>query len=296
MKAVCIVILGLLSAVEFSAAEDKNAVITKDADGNILSLKDKRTLKEILPTSEYDCVELKLSGKGIKFDGEKLEIADLKQRLEEYASLSTMAEESVFVEIAATPGTPMKMLEDILELASTIKPPVHPVYSPELRAEVMMKNYLKTPEGQSMQFRQQNRETLKSFGEALKSSESATLYSLKSKPTKDAKEPNFHNYPILGEMRIENKETFGGLKKLLIAEAAPARREVTQCFEPRHGLILHNTDGTSIGLLICFECSQVKDWGLPDELSKALGSFNSVLRSELNKHLDAQEIPREQAN
>jgi hypothetical protein len=87
-----------------------------------------------------------------------------------------------------------------------------------------------------------------------------------------------------------------GLKKLLIVSAKPAIKEVIACFEPRHGLILHNADGTSIEFLICFQCYQVKDWGLSEDLGKALGSFSSTLRPQLNKLLDAQGIPREQVD
>jgi hypothetical protein len=77
-------------------------------------------------------------------------------------------------------------------------------------------------------------------------------------PKQDTRE-RFHNYPVLGRTEIKDlmrkrellKALYGGVKKI--------RGGISDCFEPRHGIIA-NRGTNSVELVICFECEQIAEY------------------------------------
>jgi hypothetical protein len=74
------------------------------------------------------------------------------------------------------------------------------------------------------------------------------------------KRERFHDYPVLGSLRITNATQKSELLAALYKGVMDSDGSVASCFDPRHGI--KATTGTNwIDLVICFECSYMKEYG-----------------------------------
>src|SRR5260370_6536987 len=74
------------------------------------------------------------------------------------------------------------------------------------------------------------------------------------------KRERFHDYPVLGSLRITNPKQRSELLAALYKGVMDSDGSVASCFNPRHGI--KATAGTNwIELVICFECSYMKGYG-----------------------------------
>src|SRR5438034_1390843 len=98
----------------------------------------------------------------------------------------------------------------------------------------------------------------------LDSSQDFVLLSINPNPPEspddvDSKE-KFHEYPILGRVEIKDPKQKSELLALLYKGVRKSRGGTPGCFEPRHGI--RAVAGTNwIELVICFECTQIAEYG-----------------------------------
>jgi len=71
---------------------------------------------------------------------------------------------------------------------------------------------------------------------------------------------DFHGYIALKRVTIADKEERQALLAVLDAGIRENRGMAAACFKPRHGISVATANG-SIGLVICFECMQIKVHG-----------------------------------
>ena len=84
--------------------------------------------------------------------------------------------------------------------------------------------------------------------------EQLELLSLLPEPEKTKPKDHFHGYTVLGKTAIKDA---AGRKNLVASFTKGMQGEINpaKCFEPRHG-IRATLDGKTVGLVICFACSQ----------------------------------------
>src|SRR5262245_2261848 len=93
--------------------------------------------------------------------------------------------------------------------------------------------------------------------EALDKAEKVVLYSLE--PSDKAGKKDFHGWTVLGKVELKDKDTRAKTIKAVTESLAVGSGAM--CFRPRHGLRLERK-GKSVDLVICFECSSVRVYGL----------------------------------
>ena len=69
----------------------------------------------------------------------------------------------------------------------------------------------------------------------------------------------FHGHRILGKTDVRERSERARLLRELYSGIAKAGTDVLKCFNPRHG-IQAISDGSTVDLLICFECYQIQTY------------------------------------
>ena len=91
----------------------------------------------------------------------------------------------------------------------------------------------------------------------------------------------FHDYKILGRIKVEGLEDQKSLISALKKSILENKGMVAKCFNPRHGIRF--TKGTrKIDLVICFECFSAQCFGMNNDIGflltgSAAPSFNAFL-------------------
>ena len=100
------------------------------------------------------------------------------------------------------------------------------------------------------------------------------------------KEDNgFHGFKVLGGIPIKSEKQRQMLVEALVAGMAEKNIMPAKCFIPRHG-IRASAGKKQVDLVICFECSQLDVYLIPDDTQRKrlligrspAGVFNKVLR------------------
>ena len=103
-----------------------------------------------------------------------------------------------------------------------------------------------------------------------------------------AKGETLHGYPVLGKVEITDPEQ----RRLVMAAIKDAIRKPkppTTCFIPRHA-IQWVKDGKTIDLIICFQCSQYREYR-NDKPDYGGGVISGTTPSILDKTLNDAGIP-----
>lgn len=90
--------------------------------------------------------------------------------------------------------------------------------------------------------------------EALEDPEQLEIFSLEPIPVSDDT-PQFHDWKVLGKLRIDKPTTRKQLGATLRDAMARDVSHVPSCFNPRHGIRLVK-EGKTVDLVICFQCMQ----------------------------------------
>jgi hypothetical protein len=77
------------------------------------------------------------------------------------------------------------------------------------------------------------------------------------KGSTDSSKEDFHGWTVLGKKAIEDAATRKKLVAALKKGVSEHDGKADKCFNPRHGIRLHHA-GSTIDLVICFECYQVQ--------------------------------------
>jgi hypothetical protein len=104
--------------------------------------------------------------------------------------------------------------------------------------------------------------------------------------------PRFHDFPILGQLRIDDAAQANRWVDFLRDQILPG--DYAACdFMPRHGFRLSTPNG-EIDILMCYSCDQLSYFG-PSKLdNKHNPVFSSATKDQLNQLFDKLKIKRDE--
>jgi hypothetical protein len=83
------------------------------------------------------------------------------------------------------------------------------------------------------------------------------LLSLDPVPPKERPQDHFRGWKVLGRTEVKDKATRERIVAALTKGIAENKGNLARCFNPRHG-ISATQGGTTVDLVICFECLQIR--------------------------------------
>jgi hypothetical protein len=123
--------------------------------------------------------------------------------------------------------------------------------------------------------------------EILKNADHWDLYSISPKSIDRIPKGGFHEYKILGQMKVSGKNQTA--MRLSLEETFESEFSVIFCFDPRHG-IRASWKGDTVDLVLCFECI-TGHIHLEDREEPYLINVRKPLRDRINQILQKASIP-----
>ena len=104
--------------------------------------------------------------------------------------------------------------------------------------------------------------------------------------------PRFHDFPILGQLRIDDATQANRWVDFLRDQILPG--DFAACdFMPRHGFRLSTANG-EIDILMCYSCDQLSYFGSSKLDDKHNPVFSSATKAQLNQLFDKLKIKRDE--
>ena len=123
--------------------------------------------------------------------------------------------------------------------------------------------------------------------------DAANIRHLEPKRAKELEKlERFHDYPILGRLRIEDAVQANQWVDFLRDQILPGGTFLCD-FMPRHGFRLSTADG-DIDILMCYSCDQLLFFGAARLDNKHNPVFSSATKAQLNQLFDKLKIKRDQ--
>ncbi len=109
-------------------------------------------------------------------------------------------------------------------------------------------------------------------------------------PTTNKSEDDFHSWKILGIVRSIKNDDRDKVISSLKSELAKGGGPAADCFDPRHGLVIHLHDSTEVDLVICFHCKQMWFFDESGSWQKPAIGITRELESVLNDILKRNQV------
>jgi len=104
-----------------------------------------------------------------------------------------------------------------------------------------------------------------------------------------AQENDFHHYPILGQVEVNEPEAQQALRDA-VREGIAQGNVMARCFAPQHGI--RAIDGKrTVDLVICFQCAQFATYLNDQPIPVAVLPISGAPRTLLNDMLERGGVP-----